>query len=116
LNPADLRDAYKLTSTGSAMVAIVHAYDDPTAEPDVAVHRSQFGLPACTIANGCFRKVNQIGGTSYNRQSASSVVGRTRNVVSDWLNSRAIACCVARSRSSASCHWTGGIDRPARPR
>jgi subtilase family serine protease len=46
-------------------VAIVDAYDDPTAEADLAVYRSQFGLPACTTANGCFRKVSQNGTTSY---------------------------------------------------
>ena len=42
-------------------VAIVDAYDDPTAEADLATYRSQYGLPACTTANGCFRKVNQNG-------------------------------------------------------
>jgi subtilase family serine protease len=67
--PADLRAAYKLTGTGSASqtIAIVDAYDDPNAESDLAVYRSQFGLPACTTANGCFRKVDQSGGTSYPR-------------------------------------------------
>ncbi len=61
--PADLRSAYNLTSTGSAAmtVAIIDAYDDPTAESDLATYRSTFGLPACTTANGCFRKVNQNG-------------------------------------------------------
>jgi subtilase family serine protease len=70
--PADLRSAYKLTSSGSASqtIAIVDAYDDPTAEADLAVYRSQFGLPACTTANGCFRKVDQNGGTSYPRKNA----------------------------------------------
>jgi len=29
------------------------------------VYRSQFGLPPCTTANGCFRKVNQSGGSTY---------------------------------------------------
>jgi subtilase family serine protease len=43
----------------------VDAYDDPNAESDLAVYRSQFGLSACTTANGCFKKVNQSGGTSY---------------------------------------------------
>jgi len=28
------------------------------------VYRAQFGLPPCTTANGCFRKVNQTGSTS----------------------------------------------------
>jgi predicted secreted Zn-dependent protease len=46
-------------------VAIVDAYDLPTAEKDLAAYRSNFGLPPCTTANGCFRKVNQRGGTSY---------------------------------------------------
>jgi hypothetical protein len=62
--PADLAGAYSLPSGGGsgATVAIVDAYDDPSAEADLAVYRSQYGLPACTTANGCFSKVNQTGG------------------------------------------------------
>jgi subtilase family serine protease len=69
LNPADLRSAYKLTSNGSstATIAIVDAFDDANAESDLAVYRSKFGLPACTTANGCFRKIDQNGGTNYPR-------------------------------------------------
>jgi hypothetical protein len=66
--PADLQSAYALPSStaGSGQtVAIVDAYDDPNAEGDLAVYRSQYGLPACTTANGCFRKVAQDGSTSY---------------------------------------------------
>src|SRR5262249_52534594 len=37
---------------------------DPNAEADLGVYRSQFGLSACTTANGCFRKVNQNGQAS----------------------------------------------------
>jgi hypothetical protein len=63
--PSDIQSAYELsgvTSGGAApVVAIVDAYDDPTAESDLAAYRSYFGLPACTTANGCFRKVNQAG-------------------------------------------------------
>jgi subtilase family serine protease len=65
-NPADLRSAYNLPSAtaGAGMtVAIVDAYDDPKAESDLSVYRSTFGLPPCTSASGCFRKVNQSGGT-----------------------------------------------------
>lgn len=40
-------------------MAIVDAYDDPNAEVDLGVYRSQYGLSSCTTANGCFRKVNQ---------------------------------------------------------
>jgi subtilase family serine protease len=68
--PADLQSAYKLPSAtaGSGQtVAIVDAYDDPRAESDLGVYRAQFGLPACTTANGCFRKVDQSGGTNYPR-------------------------------------------------
>ena len=43
------------------------AYNDPTEEADLATYRSTYGLPACTTANGCFRKVDQRGGTSYPR-------------------------------------------------
>jgi subtilase family serine protease len=62
-NPSDIRSAYSLTSasSGGKTVAIVDAYDDPTAEADLGVYRSQFGLPACTTANGCFTKVGQTG-------------------------------------------------------
>jgi subtilase family serine protease len=70
LNPADLQSAYKLASAtaGSGQtVAIVDAYDDPNAASDLGVYRSQFGLAACTTANGCFRKVDQTGGTRYPR-------------------------------------------------
>ena len=70
--PADLRSAYALPSSvaGAPTVAIVDAYDDPKAEADLGVYRAQFGLPSCTTANGCFRKVNQNGATSYPRADA----------------------------------------------
>src|SRR4051812_17123260 len=64
--PADLTSAYKLPASGGTggTIAIVDAMDDPNAESDLATYRSQFGLPACTTANGCFRKVNQNGAAS----------------------------------------------------
>jgi subtilase family serine protease len=64
--PADLHSAYSLPSSASstATVAIVDAYDDPSAEADLRVYRAQFGLPPCTTANGCFRKVGQSGTSS----------------------------------------------------
>ncbi|HEY9181369.1 MAG TPA: hypothetical protein VIO32_11670, partial [Candidatus Baltobacteraceae bacterium] len=65
--PTDIQSAYNLPTTGGSgqTVAIVDANDDPNAESDVNTYRSYFGLPACTSANGCFRKVDQNGGTSY---------------------------------------------------
>ena len=66
--PADLQSAYALAgASGTGTSAIVDAYDDPNAENDVNVYRSQYGIPACTTANGCFRKINQTGGTKYPR-------------------------------------------------
>lgn len=64
--PSDLRSAYNLVSASAAggkgqTVALVDAYDNPYAESDLAQYRSSYGLPACTTANGCFRKVNQSG-------------------------------------------------------
>jgi subtilase family serine protease len=67
INPGNLQSAYKLpSSTGGSgqTVAIVDAFNDPNAAADLAVYRSQYGLPACTVASGCFRQVNQNGATS----------------------------------------------------
>ncbi|MFI6060376.1 carboxypeptidase regulatory-like domain-containing protein [Streptomyces sp. NPDC051286] len=64
--PVDLQSAYNLPSGGSAeTVAIVDAFDNPNAEADLAVYRQQYGLPPCTTANGCFKKIDQRGGTNY---------------------------------------------------
>jgi subtilase family serine protease len=63
LSPTNLRSAYKITTSGSSstIVAIVDAYGYTNAESDLGVYRSQFGLPSCTTANGCFKKLNQNG-------------------------------------------------------
>lgn len=68
LTPADLHAAYVLpTETASSAgqtVAVVDAFDDPTAEADLQVYDEQFHLPPCTEANGCFRKVGEDGQSS----------------------------------------------------
>jgi hypothetical protein len=49
--PADLQAAYALPSSTAGAgqtVAIVDAFDDPTAESGLAQYRSFYGLPACT--------------------------------------------------------------------
>ncbi len=80
--PAWLQQAYDLTylsQTGgtTATVAIVDAYDNPTAESDLATYRARYGLPACTTANGCFKKLNQSGAASplpaYNKGWAGEI-------------------------------------------
>jgi subtilase family serine protease len=74
LSPATIKSAYSFTTSSTAgagtTIAIVDAYNDPNAEADLGVFSQQYGLPACTTANGCFSKVNQTGGTSYPRNDA----------------------------------------------
>ena len=72
--PANLRTAYSLpsaTSGSGQTVAIVDAYNDPSAASDLATYRSHFGVPACTTTStGCLRIVNQNGGTKLPRDNA----------------------------------------------
>jgi subtilase family serine protease len=74
LSPATIKSVYNFSTSTTAgagkTIAIVDAYDDPTAEKDLNVFSSQYGLPACTTANGCFTKVNQTGGTRYPRSNS----------------------------------------------
>ena len=71
LSPATLKSAYGFPTSPTAgagqTIAIVDAYDDPSAEADLGTFSAQYGLPACTTANGCFTKVDQTGGTAYPR-------------------------------------------------
>jgi hypothetical protein len=68
LTPELLHAAYSLPTatflSSTQTVAVVDAFNDPTAEADLAVYDKQYGLPECTSANGCFRKLNQEGHTS----------------------------------------------------
>src|SRR3569623_385564 len=62
--PANLQDAYKTSGhngKSATIVAAVDAFGYDNAEADLAVYRTQWGLPACTTANGCFKKLNQNG-------------------------------------------------------
>jgi hypothetical protein len=66
--PGELRGAYGLAGASALpstqTIAIVDAYHDPAAEADLAHFSSQFGLPACSSENGCFKEVNQQGKTA----------------------------------------------------
>nr|WSY53966.1 S53 family peptidase [Streptomyces sp. NBC_00886] len=64
-HPSDIQTAYSLPRGGAGRtVAIIDPFNTRTAESDLAVYRRQFNLPPCTTANGCFRKINQYGGTT----------------------------------------------------
>ncbi len=63
--PADFAAAYNLpaATVGPAnTIAILDEGAFPTLESDLGSYRSQYGLPACTTANGCFKQVNEHGG------------------------------------------------------
>ena len=69
LGPSDLQSAYNLASAAAsngagATVAIVDAFNDPTADSDLATYRSQYGLSACTVSSGCLKIASQTGSTS----------------------------------------------------
>jgi subtilase family serine protease len=70
--PVQFRTAYGLPSSASKVqtIGIVDAYNDSNIESDLGVYSSHYGLPKCTTANGCFKKVNQTGGTSYPQTNA----------------------------------------------
>ena len=66
--PASIRPVYNLPSSGgSQTIAIVDAFDYPTAANDLGVFSSQFGLPAMPDCNSngnvapCFKKVFATG-------------------------------------------------------
>jgi hypothetical protein len=64
--PADFQSAYSIPAGGEGVtVAIVDAQDNPNAESDLAFFRAKYGLPACTTANGCFKKVAYDGSKNY---------------------------------------------------
>jgi len=70
-SPENLRSAYKLPSTTAGTgqtVAIVDAFDDPDAEADMNEYRSHYGIAPC--GSGCFRKVNEEGGSTRPSPSA----------------------------------------------
>ncbi|HEV3048048.1 MAG TPA: fibronectin type III domain-containing protein [Solirubrobacteraceae bacterium] len=63
LRPRDLHSAYGLPKSApeAQTIALVDAYNDPSAEEDLGHYSSEFGLPECTAADGCFSQLNQNG-------------------------------------------------------
>lgn len=63
--PGKMKVAYGfnlITNHGAGQtIAIVDAFDDPNAEADLGKFSTTFGLPPCTTANGCFKKIMQAG-------------------------------------------------------
>jgi|HubBroStandDraft_4_1064222.scaffolds.fasta_scaffold61169_2 subtilase family serine protease len=88
--PRLMKDAYDfrvVKDEGKGQtIALVDAFDDPTAEADLATFSTRFGLPACTTANGCFKLVYQ-GGT----QPPADATGWSNEVAIDTQWAHAIA-------------------------
>ncbi len=68
--PTDLDAAYGLSATAvppagsAATIAVVDAFGYPNLEADLAMYRSTYGLPACSVASGCLTILNQLGSSS----------------------------------------------------
>jgi len=72
--PEQFQNAYGIVTPASTdwnwngkTIAIVDAYDDPRAAADLTFYSNAMGLPPCNTTNGCYKKVNQTGGSSYPR-------------------------------------------------
>ena len=72
LRPQDLHDAYYPASTeppeapvsAPQTIALVDAYNDPSAQADLETYEKEFGLKKCpAAASSCFEQVNQRGGS-----------------------------------------------------
>jgi len=79
LSPQQIRSAYNLNggiASTPTTIAIVDAYDNPNVFNDLTTYDKTFGLPpflqcSSTVTTGCFKKVNQRGGTAYPVTNAS---------------------------------------------
>ncbi len=126
---SDLRNAYKITTTGSSSftIAIVDAFGYPNASADLAVYRAQYGLPPCTTSNGCLRVVNQTGGTKLPRldvgwaqesaldlQMVSAMCPSCHillvELTNDYLNNLAAAANYAATHANAVSNSYGGSE------
>lgn len=86
--PADMQSMYGVTGTALAQaagttVALVDAGHDPLAATTLATYRSTFGQPACTLANGCFREVNQRGAADFSGVPDASGIGWDTEIALD---------------------------------
>jgi hypothetical protein len=125
----DLRSAYNITTTGTAAytIAIVDAFGYNNAESDLNTYRAQYGLPPCTTANGCFKKVGQNGGSPPGRndtgwgqeqaidlQMASAMCPSCHLLLvestNDYLNNLAAAANYAANHANAVSNSYGGTE------
>lgn len=93
-NPDSLRNIYHIPSAGgSKAIALVDAFDYATAEADLAVFSTQFGLKQCGTADGCLKIVYQ-GGT---KPGANCDWAGETALDLQWAHAMAPGWCPARS-------------------
>jgi subtilase family serine protease len=65
MTPNQVKTAYGISSLPhqgeGQVIAIVDAFDAPTIDSDLTTFNNNFGLAACTKANGCFNKIYASG-------------------------------------------------------
>ncbi len=98
--PSDLDSAYNLSGSSSSTgtIAIIDAGVDGNLEADLGTYRSNYGLPACTTANGCLTLKNYDGGaqpapqTSGNGASAEEQIGVETSLDVDMASAACPSC------------------------
>src|SRR5579871_3619363 len=72
-SPVQIMTAYGLTSIANQgageTIALVDAYNNPDAASDLTTFSTQYSLPACTTANGCFKVIYANGTKPANNKS-----------------------------------------------
>ena len=109
--PGKIKVAYgfnKIARYGSGQViAIVDAYDDPNAEADLGTFSTEFKLPACTTANGCFKKIKAAG-------TPADTSGWTNEIAIDTQWAHAIApgakIILVEAKSNGNADLYAGVD------
>lgn len=104
LSPADLQDAYDIPATGgeAGTVAVVVAYQNPTIASDLNVYRQRYGLPPCEKGSGCFRVVNQNGGTELPAQAPKGSWGLEAAIDVEMVSAMCSACHIVLVEASSS--------------
>ena len=67
IQPLLLRALYNVLGSNGGQnrtIGVVVAYDNPNLASDLAIYRKTFGLPPCTVGNGCLTKMNESGSTA----------------------------------------------------
>ena len=85
--------------------------------PTSRTYRAQYGLPPCTTANGCFRKVNQSGGTTppaRQRRLGAGDLARPRHGLG--RSARTARSCSSRRTRNRFTDLAAAVDTAARAR